>query len=116
MTDIKTAEQINAAVLGKADLNLSELQTFLSQAIPKPIRAEKPPGCWDLGGLSGSREGVMKAIQADAWCPKADKDWLCSKIAGLPAQFNHVALSAYAHHDKGVWVFDMTLLPSTQLM
>lgn len=114
MTDIKTAEQINAAVLGKVDLSPTQLEALLRNA-QKPITRNKPPGCWDLNGLSGSRTGVMKAIQADAKCPQEDKDWICSKIAALPEQFNHVALHGYCHIEKGVWIFDMTLLPSTQL-
>jgi hypothetical protein len=65
--------------------------------------------------MSGSREGVAKAIQAAKDIPDHAKAFLLAEIALVPAEFNHVRVDAHFHVEKGVRNGSYTLVPSKQL-
>jgi hypothetical protein len=85
----------------------------MSDEIPsKPLA----PACWHLPRLSGTREGVTKAISAAKDVPDYAKAFLLSVIGGIDPAFNCVSLHAFVHVERGVMNFDMTIIPSTQLV
>lgn len=87
-----------------------------TESLPQSPHNKLPPGCWHLPRLSGSREGVTKAIQAAADVPDFAKAFLLAVIGDIGPSFNAVSLSAYVHLERGVMTFDMTVTPSTQLV
>ena len=98
-------------------MNTAEIEKLVSDVVKaSPIRTPKPPGCWDLLGVKGSRDGVKKAIAEHPDIPVTDKVWLASKIDALATEFNSVEIHAYCHLSGGKWLYDCALTGTTQLL
>jgi hypothetical protein len=88
-----------------------------SAALPEPVHGprSKPAGWWELMGLSGTRDGVAKAVNASA-IPDRYKTLLAAEIAGLGAQYNLVKLDAHYHLVNGSARLTVTVTPTSGLV
>lgn len=55
---------------------------------------DNPPGWWKIS-TKGTREGVLKAIDAEKDIPDEAKTFLKARVAAVDEQFNHIALDAH---------------------
>lgn len=107
----KDASQDEPPFLGKLEVNPPGVRSPIAPA--QVAQTEKPPGWWSLD-LIGTREGVLKAIDA-ADIPARCKSFLRAEVEAIPDTFNHLELDAhYIIHDWSP-TLHLTLAPDTIL-
>lgn len=86
-----------------------------SPIAPTPVTGTaKPPGWWSLD-LVGTREGVLKAIDASDIPPRW-KSLLRAEVEAIPDTFNHLELDAHYILDKSKSNLHLTISPDTILV
>jgi hypothetical protein len=132
----KTAEQINGPQMGKVEP--APRANFAQQVNPIPLPAKviaarhraaqesgadaagRQPGWWDLKNVSGSVEGVIRAIEANANVPAHGKAFLVAAIraacTGGPEPFNFVYVDAHHHLVNGQVSFSLSIVPDKKLL
>lgn len=97
------------------DSILSSTQPLPKDA-PEPLpQADTPDGWWRMAGLSGTRDGVTKAVQASN-APDYWKSAIVAQIGVIPEVFNMIKLDAHFTLDSGVSQLILTIKPATGLV
>lgn len=85
--------------------------------MPEVRKEERPAGWWDLRDLSGTLEGVSRAVAA---APEVPGHWKAAILEELKArcgtEFNFVWLDAHCHVEKGNAVLHVHVTPEKKLL
>lgn len=82
---------------------------------PQVAQTNRPPGWWSLPALSGTREGVSKAVQASG-IPEHWKAAILAQIATIEPEMNMVRLDAHQTGQTGKADLYLSITPSKGLL
>ncbi len=76
--------------------------------------ALEPPTTWNIS-ITGSLDGVVKAIAQRSDIPTLERVYLSTRVEGLRKKYNHVILNAWCHDNAGILDNHFSMKPSVQL-
>jgi hypothetical protein len=116
----QTADQINLTQTGKVNVMPAGVKVKTLPPNFKAVTAGvcKPPdqnGWWNLSAMSGTRDGVLKAITAST-IPDSAKVFVTAQINELEPSFNFVRVDAHRTFTDGRSNLHLTITPSVALV
>jgi hypothetical protein len=95
-------------------MDAREMKVEVKAAIP--VVASVADLGWRLCSLSGSRDGVCRAIDESKDVPPRWKYVLKDEVAAIPAEFNFIrSLDAHCQVEGGHFIFHSHISPSVAL-